>query len=172
MRYFFANIVFFSFLAAVVGSAFNLFFPIVVFFPVPVFSIAVALALSRGFLPALPWAVFFGSISDLSVLGRLGMLAVVCVGLVYTVSFFSRRFVVEHKAATGVFSSLLVAVAALSYPFAAGIFLEGELAVESSLSLNAIAGILILSFVTVFLSRSVMGWFDRWTARLDSETFL
>ncbi|MEI7749596.1 MAG: hypothetical protein WCJ25_01185 [Candidatus Moraniibacteriota bacterium] len=105
---------FFSKLSAVVfvslfgASILNLVSPSEILFPAVLFSIAVALSLSRGFVKALPAIVVIGLVADVATLGRIGLLAAFSVGLAYATSFFSRRFVVGHGLMTHIFSGLLI----------------------------------------------------------------
>lgn len=108
------------------SSALSVFAPSLSSFPVFFFALAVALALSRGFFEAFPTALVAGLLVDVSTLGRIGLGSAFIVGLAYTASFFSRRFVVEHGVMTYLFSGLLVGAVAFAYPFFAGALLDGR----------------------------------------------
>lgn len=112
-------------LGIVSGSVVAILFPGAAIFPVFVFSFAIALALSRGFLESLPAMVVFGLSADLATLGRVGVLSGVAVGLAYTASFFSRRFIVEHAALTAVFSGFLAFAAAVFFPTFSDVVVNG-----------------------------------------------
>lgn len=107
------------------SSVLSVFAPSLSVFPVFFFALAVALALSRGFFEAFPTALAAGLLVDISTLGRIGLGSAFVVGLAYTASFFSRRFVVEHGIMTNIFSGLLVGAIAFIYPFFAGLLIDG-----------------------------------------------
>ena len=154
-------------------SALAVFVPSISVFPVFFFAFAVALSLSRGFFEAFPTAIVIGLLTDAATLGRIGIGSAFIVGLVYTASFFSRRFVVEHGAMTNLFSGMLVGATAFAYPFFVGFLVDGmtffrrwEFVTLLSWgnALFAFGGGMLLFPVAAFLLRS----FDERTAYLDA----
>lgn len=107
------------------GSILSVIFPWFPIFPVFVFAFAIAISLTRGFLAGLPLIVALGLVADVATLGRIGLLSGFSVGLAYTASFFSKRFIVEHSALALFFSGLLSGVAAVCFPVFSDVFLFG-----------------------------------------------
>jgi len=106
-------------LVSILGaSVLNLVFPSEILFPAVLFSIVVALSLSRGFVKALPTVIAIGLVADVAILGRIGLLAAFSAGIAYSVSFFSRRFVVGHGFMTHVFAGLLIGAGAFLFSVA------------------------------------------------------
>lgn len=159
------------------SSALSVFAPSLSLFPVFFFALAVALALSRGFFEAFPTALAAGLLVDISTLGRIGLASAFIVGLAYTASFFSRRFVVEHGVMTHLFSGMLVGAVAFIYPFFAGALIDGltffrDGGASALFSWGNIAfafgGGIILFPVAAWLLRA----FDERTAYLDSQNIV
>lgn len=131
MKVFFVRAFALSLIGLSAGSFLSMAFPGHIVFPILIFSFSIALALSRGFLESLPAVVLLGILADIATLGRIGLLSGFAVGLAYTASFFSRRFVVEHSALAGVFSGLLSGFAVIVFPVFSEAFLYGAGAVFS-----------------------------------------
>lgn len=171
MKTFLIRIFSLAILGVVSGSVLSIVFPGSAVFPVFIFAIAIALALSRGFLESLPAVVVLGLFADFATLGRVGVLSGFAVGLAYTASFFSRRFVVEHTALTIVFSGLLSGIAAIFFPLfsdvllhGAGAFLgrlSGGFSVAHALAL-AVSGVVAFALASVLLRR-----YDELVSRID-----
>lgn len=165
------------FLIAFGASAFAVVAPSVSVFPVFFFAFAVALSLSRGFFEAFPAGIVIGLLVDVATLGRIGIGSAFIAGLIYTASFFSRRFVVEHGAMTNLFSGMLVGATAFVYPFFVGFLTDGatffrQWEFMTLLSwgniLFAFGGGILLFPVATFLLRS----FDERTAHLGAADII
>jgi hypothetical protein len=114
-----ARIMLVVFLALLGASVFNVAFVTPLLFPIVLFSVAVSLSLTRGFVRALPAVIVIGLVCDVASLGRIGILAAFCAGLTYTVSFFSRRFSVEHGLSMHLFAGMVVGAGALAFLYMA-----------------------------------------------------
>lgn len=125
MKLFLVRAIAFAAVGLLSGSVLSVMFPGSAVFPVLVFSFAIALTLSRGFLGSLTAVIMLGLSADLATLGRVGVLSGFSVGIAYTVSFFSRRFVVEHGALTAVFSGIFSGVSAILFPVFSDMLLYG-----------------------------------------------
>lgn len=158
-------------LGIVSGSVLSIVFPGSAVFPVLIFALAIALALSRGFLESLPAVVALGLFADFATLGRVGVLSGFAVGLAYTASFFSRRFVVEHTVFTVIFSGFLSGVAAIFFPMFSDVLLHGTgdffgrlaygFSVASMLAL-VISGVVAFALASILLRR-----YDELVSRID-----
>ncbi len=153
------------------GSVLSIVFSGSTIFPTFVFSFAIAFALSRGFLDALPAIVALGLFADIATLGRIGVLSGFAVGLAYTASFFSRRFVVEHSALASVFSGSLAGLAAVFFPVFSDGLLYGSAAALDRLSglssvrlsvVSVVSGIIFFGLAAVAIRK-----YDELASRMD-----
>jgi hypothetical protein len=171
MKTFFIRIFSLAILGVVSGSVLSIMFPGSAVFPVLIFSIAIALALSRGFLESLPAVVALGLFADFATLGRVGMLSGFAVGLAYTASFFSRRFVVEHSALTIIFSGLLSGIAAIFFPVFSDVLLHGtrDFLGRSAGTFSAvhIAALVVSGVVAFALALVLLRRYDEFVSRID-----
>jgi hypothetical protein len=171
MKTFLIRIFSLAILGIVSGSVLSISFPGSAIFPVFIFAFAIALALSRGFLESLPAVVALGLFADLATLGRVGVLSGFAVGLAYTASFFSRRFIVEHAAFTIIFSGLLSGVAAIFFPVFSGVLLHetgGFLIRLTDIFSIASAVALVVSGVVAFALASILlRRYDELISRID-----
>lgn len=155
----------------VAGSALPIAFPGSGISSAFVFAFAISLALSRGFLAALPAVIALGIFADIATLGRIGVLSGFAVGLAYTASFFSRRFVVEHIALTTGFSGLLSGLAAASLPIFSDVLLYGPDGVFDRIADVFSVGHMLVSVLsgTAFFAFAVwmIGKHDDLIARID-----
>lgn len=146
-----------------------MFLPSLIMFPVLFFAFSIALSLSRGFSAALPLAIGLGLLGDIATLGRVGFLSAFMVGLVYTASFFSRRFVGEHSLMTALFSGLLTGIVGFLYPFFSGILLHFKFSPSGYASVSSfllvVAGGVIVFPIVAYLLRL----FDRQAAPLSPQ---
>lgn len=107
MNVFFARTFFLLFLALLQVSFFNVLFPSVSSIPFLLFSFAISVTLLLGFDQAIAQVIALGVFVDLFESGHLGMWVFYAVGIAYTASFFSRRFLFEHRILLVVFSAAL-----------------------------------------------------------------
>ncbi|NTW30167.1 MAG: hypothetical protein HGA33_02735, partial [Candidatus Moranbacteria bacterium] len=76
MKAFLIRIILVVLLALFGASVLDVAYPAVpVLFPIVLFSVAVSLSLTRGFMRALPAVIAIGLVCDIASLGRLGLLA-------------------------------------------------------------------------------------------------
>jgi cell shape-determining protein MreD len=121
------RITFLAFLALIQASFLNVLFPSEGLVPFVLFSFAVAATLLLGFDRAIGPVVLLGILVDLLVFDRLGIGVFFAVGISYTISFFSRRFLFEHPMLSAVFSVALCVTAGILLPiFARVISFDGE----------------------------------------------
>lgn len=153
------------------GSVLSVIFSGSIVFPTFVFAFAIAFALSRGFLDALPAVIALGLFADVATLGRVGMLSGFSVGLAYTASFFSRRFVVEHSALTAVFSGSLAGFSAILFPVFSDGLLYGSVAALDRLSdvlsvrlpvISVVSGVVFFALAVVAIRKH-----DELVSRMD-----
>lgn len=173
MNAFLIRIILVVLLALFGASVLNVAYPDVpMLFPIVLFSVAVSLSLTHGFMRALPAVIVIGLVCDIASLGRLGLLAAFCAGLAYTVSFLSRRFAVEHGIMMHLSAGLIVGGGVLGFLIAApwfdgnavfgrepGIMSWGTVAVTFGI------GILMFPIISTVLHRT-----EEWLAYLDSPS--
>ncbi len=148
------------------ASVLNLTFSSPLLFPVVLFSIAVSLSLSRGFVRALPVVVGIGLTADIATLGRIGLLAAFSAGVAYVAGFISRRFTVEHGLMMHVFAGFLVGAGALWFLAVSSWFDGSNLfpTISWGRAVPAIGmGIVLFTVVSAILSR-----FEQWLSYFDS----
>ncbi|NTV55611.1 MAG: hypothetical protein HGA16_03875 [Candidatus Moranbacteria bacterium] len=171
MKAFLVRIILVVLLALFGASVLDVAYPAVpVLFPIVLFSVAVSLSLTRGFMRALPAVIAIGLVCDIASLGRLGLLAAFCAGLAYTVSFLSRRFAVEHGLMMHLFAGVIVGAGSLGFLIAAP-WLDGN--PISGRTLGSVSwvtvpvtfgiGILMFPIISVVLRRV-----EDWLAYFDS----
>ncbi len=107
MNVFFARTFFLVFLSLLQVSFFNVLFPSISQVPFILFSFSIAVTLLLGFDRAVPLVIALGALVDLFMSGRLGTWVFYAVGIAYTASFFSRRFLFEHRVLLVIFSAAL-----------------------------------------------------------------
>lgn len=171
MKAFLIRIILVVLLALFGVSVLDVAYPAVpVLFPILLFSVAVSLSLTRGFMRALPAVIAIGLVSDIASLGRLGLLAAFCAGLAYTVSFLSRRFAVEHGLMMHLFAGVIVGAGSLGFltvaPWFDGNPIFGRTLGNVSwvtVSVTFGAGILLFPIVSIILRR-----IEEWLAYFDS----
>jgi hypothetical protein len=159
-------------LLALLGvSVFNVAFATSLPFPIALFSVAVSLSLTRGFVRALPAVIVIGLVCDIASLGRIGVLAAFCAGLTYTVSFFSRRFAVEHGLSMHLFAGFIVGAGALVFLFVAPWFdgasdwrLSGSGVRWGTIPVAFASGMLSFPVVSAVLRR-----FEDWLSYFESQ---
>lgn len=151
-------------LVALFGVSFlNVSFPVPSLFPVLLFAIAVSLSLSEGFVRALLPIITIGLVADIASLGKVGLLAAFCVGLAYTVSFFSRRFAVEHGIMMHVFAGIVVGFGAVVFLIVSAWFYGTSVSgmadpfFRSYIPTALVAGVVTVPIVSV-LMRRLNGW--------------
>jgi len=153
-------------LSLIGASVLNTAFSSPILFPVMLFSVAVSLSLSRGFVRALPAVVMIGLTADVATLGRIGLSAAFSVGLAYAAGFFSRRFAVEHGLMLHVFAGFLVGMGALAFLFVAS-WLDGPSSLPvvpwGNMPEAFVSGVVSFYIVSVLLHR-----FEEWLSYLDS----
>jgi hypothetical protein len=171
MKTSFINVIAIVMIGVLSGSVLPTVFPGSSAVPVFVFSFAVALALSRGFLGSLPAVIALGLFADIATLGRIGILSGFAVGTAYTAGFFSRRFVVEHAALAVVFSGILSGFSAMVFPVFSDMLLYGAgAALSGPTEIFSItrASLLIMSGIACFLFATVsIRKYDELVSRLD-----
>jgi len=171
MKIFFLRIGALAVIGCVSGSVFPLLFSGPEASLALVFAFAVVLALSRGFIGGLPAVIALGLFADLAMLGRVGILSGFAVGLAYTASFFSRRFVIEHSALTTVSAGLLVGVSALLFPVFSDVLLLGPKTFFSGLSEVVSIGRMVFSVIAgaVFflLATTLLRKYEEFMVRVD-----
>jgi hypothetical protein len=171
MKAFLIRIILVVLLALFGVSVLDVAYPAVpVLFPILLFSVAVSLSLTRGFMRALPAVIAIGFVCDIASLGRLGLLAAFCAGLAYTVSFLSRRFAVEHGLMMHLFAGVIVGAGSLGFliatPWFDGNPITGRtLGSVSWMTVPATfgAGIVLFPIASIVLRR-----FEEWLAYFDS----
>lgn len=169
MKSFFARVILVAFLALFGVSVLDIALPTPFLFPVVLFSVAVSLSLTRGFVGALPSVVMIGLVCDVAALGRLGLSSAFCAGLAYTVGFLSRRFAVEHGFMMHLFAGLVVGAGTLVFltvsPWfdgvAPGRMLDGV--GWGSVPLTFGAGLLVFPLVSTSMRR-----LEDWLSYFDS----
>lgn len=107
MNVFFARIFFLVFLSLLQVSFFNVLLPSASSIPFLLFSFAIAATLLLGFDQSISSVIVLGSLVDLFMSGHLGTWVFYAVGIAYTASFFSRRFLFEHRVLLVLFSAAL-----------------------------------------------------------------
>lgn len=138
-------------------------------FPIFFFAFSIALSLSRGFSSAFPIALSLGILGDMATLGRIGFLSAFMVGLVYTASFFSRRFVGEHSVMTSLFSGFLAGVVAFFYPFLSGAILHFSFSSYDYISALSFALVIAGGMVVFPIVAFLLRLFDRQTTHLSAR---
>ncbi|HWQ60518.1 MAG TPA: hypothetical protein VN420_05250 [Candidatus Fimivivens sp.] len=131
-----------------------------ILFPIVLFSIAVSLSFSRGFIRAMPSVITIGLVADVAALGRIGLLSALSVGLAYTASFFSRRFAIEHGFMMHVSAGILVGVGAVAFICMASIISDPASWVGiltglrfGPVTFSIASGIVVYSFVSAVMRR-------------------
>jgi hypothetical protein len=174
MKRFAARLVFYFLLALLQVSFFDVLFPDANSIPIVLFSVAVALSVNRGFSESLPIIVLFAAFSDLLSFERFGMGVLFSVGLSYTVSFFSRRFALEHRVFTIFFSGVLIGAVAFLFPIVSGALLAFSEYSEGNGLLWALTwhrvvlsfGMGLVVFPLLFLS---IRTFEEWLSYTEAE---
>ena len=102
-------------LALLQASFFNMLFPSLGPVPLILFSSAMAMTITLGFDRAVVPVIVFGLLSDIFSSDRIGVGVFFAVGIAYTASFFSRRYLFDHRLLLTVFATVLSGTAGIVF---------------------------------------------------------
>lgn len=92
--------------------------------PSIIVALVIAWTIHVGFSDILPWVIISGIMLDIASFQPVGISVVLFVSISYFVSFFSRRFLVEHRV-WGAMVVIFFMIAATFFYYFAGIFVAG-----------------------------------------------
>ncbi len=111
----FARFMFLLFLALLQASFFNMLFPSIGPVPLILFSAAMVFTIMLGFDRAVVPVIALGLLSDIFSSDRLGIGVFFAIGVAYTASFFSRRYLFDHRLLLTLFAILLSGAAGMVF---------------------------------------------------------